>query len=507
MANDVTTNEDWPGLDLMSESQVDAEGSRWALARGADALRLVVRPSAGLDPAGFEGERVPRDGGTWLIGRCTPGNAAFVRRHLPWLAPQTIGLRTSAGFGDRTGLATPGHVRALREAGGDIMPVFAQQSIREMTRTGRSPLDVVDAATWGAFEAGWRGGFGADADHLKTAEDMDACLAAGFTWFTIDPGAHVDAAADHADASALASAVTALPWHALEDTEADVRRRYAGSVVVAEDYRIAFDEITTLRAAAKYGRAVAHVAALFRHLQSRRPDGRFDFEVSVDETDTPTTPAEHVYVAQELRRLGVRWTSLAPRFVGRFEKGVDYIGDLEALEADLRVHAAISRAAGPYKLSLHSGSDKFSIYPLAARHTRGLVHLKTAGTSYLEALRAIALVAPAVFRAVYRVAFERYEIDRASYHVSAELARAPRPDDLADADLAAVLDQFDARQVLHVTFGSILKPGPEGRGLAAEIHDLLAARPEVYAECLSRHFVRHLAPFVAASPADSRTDA
>jgi hypothetical protein len=81
-----------------------------------------------------------------------------------------------------------------------------------------------------------------------------------------------------------------------------------------------------------------------------------------------------------LRQLGVRWVSLAPRYNGRFEKGVDYLGDVPPFEKDLAIHAAIAREFGPYKLSLHSGSDKFSIYPAAMRQTRGLVHLKTAGT-------------------------------------------------------------------------------------------------------------------------------
>ena len=81
--------------------------------------------------------------------------------------------------------------------------------------------------------------------------------------------------------------------------------------------------------------------------------------------------------------------SLAPRFVGTFEKGVDYIGDRTTFAQDIAVHAAIARSHGPYKLSLHSGSDKFSIYDICAEATHGLVHLKTAGTSYLEALRTI----------------------------------------------------------------------------------------------------------------------
>jgi hypothetical protein len=193
--------------------------------------------------------------------------------------------------------------------------------------------------------------------------------------------------------------------------------------------------------------------------------------------------------------------------VGRFEKGVDYIGDLAAFEAEFVVHAAIARQFGPYKLSLHSGSDKFSIYPIAAAHTRGLVHLKTAGTSYLEAIRAVGLVAPDLFREIYTFALQRYDEDRATYHVSAEADRAPRPDRLADADLAGVLDQFDARQVLHVTFGSVLTTrGRDNRLLFADrLMALLRAHRDVYADCLRKHFVRHLLPFTSVPAHPTRT--
>ena len=158
-----------------------------------------------------------------------------------------------------------------------------------------------------------------------------------------------------------------------------------------EGHVIAFDEHTLFRAAVKYGRAVTHVAAMYRHLLNVTGGWNCELEVSVDETELPTSHAEHIYVASELRRLGVHWVSLAPRYIGRFEKGVDYIspagqiGDVTAFEADFAIHAAIARQFGPYKLSLHSGSDKFSVYPVAMRQTHGLVHLKTAGTSYLEA--------------------------------------------------------------------------------------------------------------------------
>ena len=419
-------------------------------------------------------------------------NARALRAALPWLQPSPIGLNTSAGFGDRLGMATPGHVRALqrvlREApGSTIAPIFAQQSIREMERTSRTPEEVLDDATWGTFQAGWRGGVGADADHLKTPADIDACAAAGFTFYTIDPGAYVDSDVDTAAPGDVRRKVDALPWQDLESSPADLQRGYAEQRIRLDDREIALDTAAVLRAAAKYGRAVAHVAAMYRHLAAKGIP--FDLEVSVDETETPTTHGEHAYIASELKRLGVRWDSLAPRYVGHFEKGVDYIGDLEALRADLAGHAAIARALGPYKLSLHSGSDKFSVYPIITELAKGMVHLKTAGTSYLEALRVVAQVDRALFREILAFARERYEQDRASYHVSAEVRRVPAPSDLPDARLPDLLEDFDARQVLHVTFGSTLAR------FGSQLKAALQAHEENYSATLERHFVRHLEPF------------
>ena len=119
--------------------------------------------------------------------------------------------------------------------------------------------------------------------------------------------------------------------------------------------------------------------------------------MSVDETATPTTVAEHFFVANELKRRGVHVHSLALRFVGEFQKGIDYKGDLAEFEARLREHVVIARHLGPYKISIHSGSDKFSIFPIAARVCGELVHEKTAGTWYLEALRVAARVQPSAF--------------------------------------------------------------------------------------------------------------
>jgi len=275
-----------------------------------------------------------------------------------------------------------------------------------------------------------------------------------------------------------------------------LRRRYLGRRFEVETFTLEFDETGLLQAACKYSRAIAHTVRMYRHLAAAPPTPPtlggedFELEMSVDETETPTSIEEHFFIASELKRLGVQWVSLAPRYVGRFEKGVDYIGDLAELEAQLARHAAIARVLGPYKLSIHSGSDKFSIYSIIARQTRGLVHLKTAGTSYLEALRVVAQVEPPLFREILAYAVERYPEDRATYHVSAQLTKVPAPDALSDADLSGLLEQFDARQVLHVTFGSVLD------WFGDQLLTALRDHEEVYYTMLVSHFQRHLSPFV-----------
>jgi len=346
---------------------------------------------------------------------------------------------------------------------------------------------VMDDALWGIFQEGWRQPWGADADHLKTTEDIGLCVAAGYTFFTIDPGDHVDNEAHTAPLEVLKGKIHALPWDELEDTPEGLHTRYLNRRFEVEDFALEFDQTTLARAAAKYGWAIAHTVRMYRHLAAHTGD--FELEMSVDETETPTSVEEHFFIASELKRLGVQWVSLAPRYVGRFEKGVDYIGDLAEFEAQLAKHAAIARVLGPYKLSIHSGSDKFSIYSIFAQHTRGLVHLKTAGTSYLEALRLVAQVEPALFREILTLARERYATDRATYHFSAQLTKVPAPEALSDADLLGLLEQFDARQVLHMTFGSALVRFGDQLLTALREHE------EVYYRMLESHFKRHLEPF------------
>jgi hypothetical protein len=158
-------------LQLLPTSKVEAASAEWALTRQGGATRLVIAPKAGAEAAlaGFEGYR--SDG--VLVGPTSSGNAAALRSRLEWLRPRTLGTQTSAGLGDRLGLATPGHVRAVRRVGGGIAPIFPQQSIREMARTNRTPVEVMDDATWGMFAEGWKDGTGADADPKTTGHRRD----------------------------------------------------------------------------------------------------------------------------------------------------------------------------------------------------------------------------------------------------------------------------------------------------------------------------------------------
>jgi hypothetical protein len=428
-----------------------------------------------------------------MVGPLDHPNASAIRRTIPWTAPRCLGLATSVGLGDRLGLATAGHIRAVRGTG--LAAVLAQQSIREMTRTRRSADEVMDAATWGVLQEGFSDGFGSDADHLQDPIDVDATVAAGFTQFTIDPGKFVENQADEFHVDMLADYYRTLDFDTLRTSAGDLQLSYVGQTIqLATGAKLIFDEIAFLRAAVKYGNAIAHTVRMFEHLSSttRRP---FELEVSVDETDSPTSPAEHYFFASELRRLGVKWVALAPRFVGRFEKGVDYIGDTNAFIASFALHVAVMRTVGPYKISIHSGSDKFSIYPLIADMTDGLVHLKTAGTSYLEALRAIASIEPALFREILDFARERYDTDKATYHVSADAKKVPAAATLRDEDLPALLDQFDARQALHVTFGSVLT-ADAGQRFRKRLYAALQRDEETHYAAIQRHLGRHIAPFV-----------
>ena len=232
-------------------------------------------------------------------------------------------------------------------------------------------------------------------------------------------------------------------------------------------------------------------------------------EISVDETDQPTTLVEHYIVADQCRVNEVQLVSLAPRFIGELEKGVDYIGDVAAYERSVADHAGVAEMLGPYKLSLHSGSDKISIYTAFARATLGRFHVKTAGTSYLEALRVAAQEDAGLFQRICEFARNRYDTDRATYHVHATLDSVPPPAECNGAkDMEKVyLECWEdvpkgkgfteaGRQVLHCTFGSVLTDDE----LGPAVRQCLEEHPSTYADLLCEHFCRHLDALRAGMP-------
>ena len=414
------------------------------------------------------------------------------------MKPVTLGLEPSFGFGDRIGNATPGHVAAMQEAGQSIQAIYPQQSIREMTRTKRSPQQVMQDALNGAHSAGWTGKIGADADHLKTPEDVNVTAEVGFTFFTIDPSDDVDAQADDYSEAELrtkfAAAQDDAPWFAAYCNQ---------TISLPNGTQIDLNEEACMRAAVKYGRAIRRAISLAKHIQSvqEQANREFEIELSVDETDQPTTLAEHYIIADQCLQNGMKLVSLAPRFIGHFEKGVDYIGDVNQLEKSLADHAAVARLLGPYKLSLHSGSDKISMYTPFAKATQGCFHVKTAGTSYLEAVRVAARHNEDLFRRIIEFSRSRFDTDKATYHLSATL------DSVAPASEIRSLDELEqlylekwenvpqgkgftlpGRQILHCTFGSVLTD-PE---LGAELKATLNEHLNTYTAVLADHFARHL---------------
>lgn len=458
---------------------------------GGRQLLLAARSDEAL--SGFAGEgRELGAGRRGLVASLDAANLDRLRSVAPELRP-VVPPKEGASFGGgcrMNGTATRGHAQALARTPG-IHGVYAQQSVRENTRIGRTARSVHDDTLANLLEVGFAGTFTADADHNKTLEDAATYHAAGYTLFTCDPGDHVDDRADTATATELEELLDDVPWPGLEITRGDYLRSYEQKVTLpaldgAQELNISAEDAR--RAVVKYGRAIAHAASMYRHVAGLAGAGAFAFEASVDETENPTSPAEHYIFASLLKHLGVELWSLAPRFVGRFEKGIDFVGNVDQFRTDFALQAAVAHLFG-YKVSIHSGSDKLSVYPLIAEQTRCDVHVKTAGTSYLIALETVALEAPDLFREVFEFGYGLWEEARATYHVSAEPAAVPPREGMRDEELRLLLWQRDARQILHVAFGHIL------REFSDRLWPVLRAHERVHDDLMLAHIYRHVRPF------------
>ncbi|MDR2702208.1 MAG: tagaturonate epimerase family protein [Spirochaetaceae bacterium] len=435
---------------------------------------LVVNFRNG-DNLGFTGEKIA-DG--LIKAPLSHENANVLRKVFPFTSPSRVLCKErSFGLGDRLGIATPGHIKLFEKY--DAYPVFAQQSIRELTLTGRCYEDVLDAAGFAVFREGFKKEWGADGDHLKTAEDIQYALSLGFTMITLDCSEHIRNDINETNAPSLLR---------------EIADKYLGKQFdIGEGVILTFTEQELAVINGIYGKAIAFASDMYRRFFT---DGKYsaDFEISIDETLTPTTPLQHYFVARELIEAGVSFATMAPRFCGEFQKGVDYSGGIEQFNKEIKVHAVIARHF-KYKLSIHSGSDKFSVFPAIGKETRNIFHVKTAGTNWLEAVRVIAQVDPVLYREVHKYALSVFEEARKYYHVTTDLGKIPDVDSLPDEELPKLFENNDSRQLIHITYGLILNRKNSDGGsftFRDRLYNLWRRNEDLYNQALIRHIGKHL---------------
>ena len=405
----------------------------------------------------------------------------------------------SIGVGDRFAHQAKAQLRAcqlISADGADVVPVW-NKSNREHTFIGSEPASVREAASVAVSMLGWTRGWHVDADHIRL-ETVDRFLSCS-DFFTID-------VADSIGQSAAAA-----------DVQAFVERHpeLIGAIAIPridEPFHTTRAEIE--RIAGKFLLAVQDAGKIYRHICGKKGEHKIIAEVSMDETDSPQTPPELLVILAALADEKVGVQTIAPKFTGRFNKGVDYVGDLAQFEKefhdDLAVIAhAIARYGLPanLKLSVHSGSDKFSLYPIIRRtlpkFDAGL-HLKTAGTTWLEELIGLAEAGGeglAFAKEIYAGAIGHVDEFCAPYASVIDIDNAKLP--TAEAVAGWTGAQFTGalrhdqqhplfnpsfRQLLHVSFKLAAKAGQR-------YLDLLVANEEVVAKNVTENlYARHLRP-------------
>mgnify|MGYP000648559563 CR=1 FL=1 len=263
---------------------------------------------------------------SFKICSLTHENAIIMREIFSYTAPAVLGTQPAFGTGDRIGgkaSATPAHIRALRDY--NVAAFFAQQSVRENARTRRTFEKVLDDVTWGVFQEGYKGRWGADADHLMDLASMGLAVDAGFTMFTVDPSDCINDAAPNMGKEELKG-----EWGKLFRTRKEAENFLKKYLFLKEELingttrlRIDYNQEQIMRIAVQYLKAIRFTIDAYAAIAQHKGNGDFDFEMSVDETNIPTSPLAHYLIAKELNDARVKLTSLAPRFDAGFEKGVD----------------------------------------------------------------------------------------------------------------------------------------------------------------------------------------
>ncbi len=405
----------------------------------------------------------------------------------------------SLGVGDRFAhQAKPQLAACVRAAdrGASIVPVW-NKSNREHTIVGSEPSSTRAAADAAVRELGWKQRYYVDADHINLGT-VDRFLAPS-NFFTLDVADYIGRPPESGAAESL------LKSH----PELLGRVEIPG---IAEPLQMTGEQAAT--AAAKYLFAVGEAGKIYKHVAAKKQPGSFITEVSMDETDSPQTPSELLLILAAIADAGIPIQTIAPKFTGRFNKGVDYVGDVEQFEKefaeDLAVIAfAVKRYGLPasLKLSVHSGSDKFSIYGAIRRSLRKFdagVHVKTAGTTWLEELIGLAEAGPeglAMAKEIYAQALDHMEELCAPYASVIDVNPKCLPS-------AATVQQWSAEQysgaLRHDQKNPLFNPHLRqllhvGYKIAAKMGDRYTGMLDACEESISRNvtenlFDRHIEP-------------
>jgi hypothetical protein len=402
----------------------------------------------------------------------------------------------SIGVGDRFAHQAKPQLQACRmaaELGVEVVPVW-NKSNREHTIIGSTPADTRAAADEAVRALGWNRPYHVDADHinLKTVDKfVEAC-----DFFTIDV------------ADLIARPCETAATQAFVEAHAEL---LAEPLIPGVAHPLRIDRGFVAQVANKYLAAVQEAGRIYRRLEAKKGRGQFITEVSMDETDSPQTPAELLIILAAMADEGIPLQTIAPKFTGRFDKGVDYVGDLgkfsEEFSSDVAVIAFAVRHYGlssNLKLSVHSGSDKFSLYKPIHRTLERFnagVHLKTAGTTWLEELIGLAEAGGAgldLAKEIYAEAYGQREDLCAPYAavINIDPAQLPAPELVArwpgeqfvsalrhDPKCPAYNPSF--RQLLHVGFKVAAKMGSRYLNLLSVMETTIAKN--VTANLFDRH--------------------
>lgn len=308
-------------------------------------------------------------------------NAAVVRHFIKWVTPSACGTKgTSIGFSDWLGLSSAAITKIFEQK--QLKPVLVECSSSDTELLQINFLEAVDAATWGVLEQGYKKGYGANAEGLKTEEDIVKALLYGYSMIGLDCSEKINLQIEKMDAADIEARYNDFPQEfrdAMKDSylEADFK---LGEEVIH------FEPIDLYRIVLEYGEAIMHAQFIYNSYLKNTP-WDIDFEILVSKKGKILSPQEHYLIANELSRNNIKFETL----------GLDAVEEGEKLKKDLKVHAAISETFG-YRLSFLNADLGIADLGAVAKILKGKVHFKLSNILWMAALKLLEIKAPELLK-------------------------------------------------------------------------------------------------------------